>query len=71
MMSSYPSAVDLDTLRSRQLSADEDLQTSGPEGIGGKNPLKYASAEMGRRIIERMGELIGAKASVIWANLQE
>jgi creatinine amidohydrolase len=71
MMSAYPSTVNLETLRNRRLSADDDLQMSGPEGIGGRNPLKYASAEMGRRINERMGLLIGAKASGIWANLQE
>ena len=71
MLSAYPNKVDLDTLRARRLSADEDLQISGPEGIGGKNPLKYASAEVGQRIIQRMGELIGAKASRTWASLRE
>lgn len=62
MMYAYPEKVDLDTLRQRKLSDEEDLRMSGPEGIGGKNPLKHASAEMGRKIVERMGELIGQKA---------
>lgn len=54
--------VDMGTLRRRKLSASEDFRMSGPEGMGGKNPLKYASAGLGRRIIERMGDLIGKKA---------
>ncbi len=62
MMYAYGEKVDLETLRSRKLSNEEQLQMSGPEGIGGKNPLKYASAELGRKIIERMGELIGRNA---------
>jgi hypothetical protein len=33
--------------------------------MGGKNPLKYASAELGKKIIERMGDLIGAKAKAM------
>jgi len=62
MMYAHAEKVDLNTLRKRKLSDEENLKMSGPEGIGGKNPLKYASAELGRRIIERMGRLIGAKA---------
>jgi len=34
----------------------------GAEGIGGYNPVKYASAELGAKIVTRMGELIGRKA---------
>ena len=71
MMYAYPDKVDLDTLRCRQLSSGEDLSMDGPEGIGGKNPLKYASVELGRRIIERMGDLIGARASRMWAELRQ
>lgn len=62
MMYACPDKVDLGTLRERELSSDEDFEMSGPEGMGGKNPLKYASVEMGKKIIERMGDLIGAKA---------
>ena len=65
MLYAYPHRVDLDTLRQRELASDEDFDMHGPEGIGGKNPLKYASAEMGQRIIERMGDLIGAKAAAL------
>jgi len=69
MMYAYPDKVDLETLRRRELSSQEDFQMSGPEGMGGKNPLKYASAEMGRKIIEKMGDLIGAKAKSALASL--
>ena len=62
MLYACPGKVDLGTLRKRKLSASENFRMSGPEGIGGKNPLKYASRALGRRIIERMGNLIGAKA---------
>jgi creatinine amidohydrolase len=62
MLYAYPHRVDLETLRERQLSSDEDFEMRGPEGIGGKNPLKYASPELGQRIIERMGDLIGERA---------
>ena len=71
MLYAYPQDTDLDTLRSRQLSEEEGFDMSGPEGIGGKNPLKYASAEMGQRIIERMGDLIGARASAMLADLRQ
>ncbi len=49
-------------IREPFLSSDEDFVMSGPEAIGGKNPVKYASAELGRKIVEKMGQLIGAKA---------
>ena len=32
-----------------------------PEGIGGWNPLKYASAELGQQIVEFCAERIGKK----------
>lgn len=69
MLYEHPDKVDLDTLRSRTLSADEDLKMSGPEGIGGKNPLKYASAELGQRIITRCADLIGARAREVLTSL--
>jgi creatinine amidohydrolase/Fe(II)-dependent formamide hydrolase-like protein len=62
MMYAYPKKVDLDALRIRELSSDEVFVQSAPEGMMGKNPLKYASGEMGKRIIERMGDLIGQRA---------
>jgi creatinine amidohydrolase/Fe(II)-dependent formamide hydrolase-like protein len=69
MMYAYPEKVNLEALSSRELSDDDDLQMSGPEGIGGRNPLKYASAEMGQKIIETMGRLIGARANCLLEKL--
>ncbi|MEW6355538.1 MAG: creatininase family protein [Planctomycetota bacterium] len=65
MQYAYPDKVDLGELRSRGLSPDADMNIKGPEGIGGKNPLTHASADMGRKIIERMGDLIGEKAKAL------
>jgi creatinine amidohydrolase len=62
MMHAHPGRVDLDALRRRGLAKTDDLRMDGPEGIGGRSPLKFASAEIGKRIVERMGDLIGAKA---------
>lgn len=42
--------------------AEEMWTMSGPEGIGGKNPIKYAAPELGKTIIERCARLIGEKA---------
>jgi len=71
MMYVCPSSVDLEELRSRSLGADDNMQMSGPEGIGGKSPLKYASAELGRQIVERMGDLIGKQAIQRLATLEQ
>jgi len=62
MMYAYPDRVALHTLRDKPSASEEDWNMHGPEGIGGKNPLKYASADLGRKIIERMADLIGRKA---------
>ncbi len=63
MQYAYPDKVDLDELRTRGLTDDqENLRMSGPYGIGGKNPITHGSPELGRKIIERMGDLIAAKA---------
>jgi hypothetical protein len=37
----------------------------GPEGIGARSPLQFASAETGKRIVERMDDLIGARAKAM------
>ncbi len=71
MMYAWPDRVDLDTLRSRKLSDEEKMSLRGPEGIGGFNPVKYASAELGKRIIEKMGDLIGRKASEMLTALRK
>lgn len=70
MMYAYSDKVDLNALKERKLSSDEDMKIKGPEGIGGKNPLKYASKEMGQKIIEKMGELIGKRALQLLENLK-
>jgi len=62
MMYAYPGKVNLDALKPHMVSTVDCLDIFGPEGIGGPDPLKYASPELGRRIIERMGDLIGTKA---------
>ncbi len=70
MMYAYPEKVDMAELTSRGLTADgdEQLKMRDQYGIGGKNPVKFASGEMGRKIIERQGELIGSKAARLLAN---
>jgi hypothetical protein len=40
----------------------ERMQMKEPEGIGGWNPLKYASAELGQEIVAFCAERIGKKA---------
>ncbi|MGE5558326.1 MAG: creatininase family protein [Bacillota bacterium] len=40
----------------------ETMQMEEAEGIGGRNPLKYASAELGRAIVEFCAERIGKRA---------
>lgn len=69
MMYAYPDKVDLDTLRERGISADDILKISGSEGIDGENPLKYATRELGANIVKTMGELIGARAEAVLADL--
>ena len=43
-------------------AAVETMEMKEPEGIGGFNPLKYASVELGREIVEFCAERIGKKA---------
>jgi len=62
MMHLLGDKVDLGELTSRGLCTEDHLEMEGAEGIGGHNPVKYASAELGEKIIRRMGELIGRKA---------
>ena len=62
MMYALPGRVDLDEIRSSPLADRERWEMKECEGIGGLNPITHASPELGRKIIERMGDLIGAKA---------
>ena len=70
MLSAYPECVDLEELRTRCISTGESFDMRGPEGIGGCNPLLYASPELGTQIIHTMAELIGKKASEMLAALR-
>ena len=66
MMYANGESVCLDDLREQMTASGRaDLETSGmkePEGIGGWNPLKYASVELGKQIIEFCADRIGKKA---------
>jgi len=66
MLYAYPERVDLGELATQmQASGRQDLdklQMSDPEGIGGWNPLKHASAALGRRIVEFCAGRIGRRA---------
>ena len=42
-----------------------------PSGIGGLDPRKHASAEVGRRNVELAAEAIGRKAQDLLASLPE
>ncbi|MHB0858747.1 MAG: creatininase family protein [Anaerolineae bacterium] len=71
MLHVAPGRVDLAELTSRGLANQEDLEMDGPEGIGGKTPLRYASAALGQRIIARRGDQIGSRARAAWEALRE
>lgn len=66
MMFAHGGRVCLDELREEMEArgrADLDrMQMKEPEGIGGWNPLKYASPELGRQIVAFCAERIGKKA---------
>ena len=66
MMFAHGERVCLDELReqmdARNRADVETMEMREPEGIGGWNPLKYASAELGQKIVEFCAERIGKKA---------
>ena len=63
MMYAYPESVDLDQLRCSGYPMPEAIDSMpGPLGITGLSPLRHASAELGQRIVERLGQLIGDRA---------
>ena len=66
MMFAHKEQVRLDELREQMEATGrtdvETMQMKEPEGIGGWNPLKYASAELGQEIVEFCAERIGKKA---------
>jgi creatinine amidohydrolase len=66
MLFAHPERVCLNELQeqmeaSGRLAVDR-MQMKEAEGIGGWNPLKYASAELGRQIVEFCAERIGKRA---------
>ena len=66
MMFAWGERVDLDELQQQMTGHNrldvETMQMAEPEGIGGWNPLKFASAELGQQIVEFCAERIGKKA---------
>jgi len=65
MMFLYPGLVDISTLGDGPLAPN----MKPPDGIGGQDPRKYASAEVGRRNIELASQAIGKKAKELLESL--
>jgi creatinine amidohydrolase len=69
MLYAHPDRVCLDELRAQMEAASrtdvEIMQMKEPEGIGGWNPLKHASAELGQEIVVFCAERIGKKAIAV------
>jgi creatinine amidohydrolase len=67
MMFAHEEQVCLDELSEQMRKNDradiEKVDMQGPEGVQGWNPLRYASAELGRQIVEFCAERIGKKAT--------
>jgi len=63
MLYTNPELVDLEALRRYGFDTEtEELGMMGAEGIGGRNPYLYSSAELGRKIVESASDAIGRKA---------
>ncbi|HUT09379.1 MAG TPA: creatininase family protein [Thermoguttaceae bacterium] len=67
MMFLYPDLVDMSELGDGPINLD----MKPPSGIGGLDPRKHASAEVGRRNVELASEAIGRKAQELLASLPE
>ena len=67
MMHFYPDLVDMDTLGDGPINLD----MKPPFGMGGEDPRKHASAEVGRRNVELASDAIGRKARELLASLPE
>jgi len=69
MMYAHDHRVSLDELKEQMAPLGrtelETMQMNEPEGIGGYNPLKFASAEIGRQIVEFCADRLGTKATDI------
>jgi creatinine amidohydrolase len=67
MMFFYPDLVDLSTLGDGPLAP----RMKPPDGIGGLDPRKHASYEVGRRNVELASQAIGRKARELLESLPE
>ncbi|MCX5646695.1 MAG: creatininase family protein [Phycisphaerae bacterium] len=67
MMFFYPDLVDMSTLGDGPLAPN----MKPPDGIGGQDPRKYASAEVGRRNVELASQAIGKKAKELLESLPQ
>lgn len=67
MMFFYPDLVDMSALGDGPLAPD----MKPPDGIGGLDPRKHASAEVGRRNVELASQAIGKKARELFESLPE
>ena len=67
MMFFYPDLVDMSELGDDPINLD----MKPPSGIGGLDPRKHASAEVGRRNVELAAEAIGREAQQLLASLPE
>lgn len=67
MMFFYPDLVDLSTLGDGPLAP----KMQPPDGIGGLDPRKHASYEVGRRNVELASQAIGRKARELLESLPE
>jgi creatinine amidohydrolase len=67
MMFFYPHLVDMSELGDGPINLD----MKPPSGIGGLDPRKHASAEVGRRNVELAAEAIGRKAQELLASLPD
>jgi len=65
MMFLYPGLVDMSALGDGPLAPN----MKPPDGIGGQDPRKYASAELGRRNVELASQAIGRKAKELLESL--
>lgn len=67
MMFFYPDLVDMSELPDGEMNLD----MKPPHGIGGQDPRKHASPEVGARNVELAAEAIGKKAQELLASLPE
>ena len=67
MMFFYPDQIDMSELGDGPLNLD----MKPPSGIGGKDPRKHASVEVGRRNVELASDAIGRKSQELLLSLPE